>query len=87
VGRFTRYQPIAWSIYSGETVGPSIAGLVSDEVTSVEVVVKGSARAARLAHGAFFYQPQDAAAIADLDALRVTLKDGTSVVKSLNFLG
>jgi hypothetical protein len=86
VGRFARNQPIAWSVYSGETVSPSIAGLVSDEVVSVEVVVKGTERSALLAHGAFFYQPRDATAIADFDGLRVTLKDGTSVVKSLSFL-
>ena len=78
---FSRAQgSIAVALYYGEGVPFTVAGLASDDVKGVSVVVGGQPRAASLENNVFFWQSDSAAVTRDsLDGLRVVQADGTSI--------
>lgn len=78
---FSRAQGnVAVALYYGEGVPFTVAGLASDDVKGVSVVVGGQPRAASLENNVFFWQSDSPAATRDaLDELRVQQADGSSV--------
>jgi hypothetical protein len=78
---FSRAQGnVAVALYFGEGVPFTVAGLASDEVTGVSVVVNGQPRAASLENNVFFWQSDSAAVSRDsLSELRVEQAGGTVI--------
>jgi hypothetical protein len=78
---FSRAQGnVAVALYFGEGVPFTVAGLASDEVKGISVVVNGERRVASLENNVFFWQSDSAAVTRDsLDGLRVVQADGTSI--------
>jgi hypothetical protein len=78
---FSRAQGnVAVTLYYGEGVPFTVAGLASDDVKAVSVVVGGQPRAASLENNVFFWQSDSPAITRDsLDELRVEQADGSSV--------
>jgi hypothetical protein len=78
---FSRAQGnVAAALYYGEGVPFTVAGLASDDVKAVSVVVSGRPQAASLENNVFFWQSDSAAIDRDsLEELRVQQADGSSV--------
>jgi hypothetical protein len=78
---FSRAQGnVAVALYFGEGVPFTVAGLASDEVKGISVLVNGERRVASLENNVFFWQSDSAAVTRDsLDGLRVVQADGTSI--------
>lgn len=78
---FSRAQGnVAVALYFGEGVPFTVAGLASDEVKGVSVVVNGQPRAASLENNVFFWQSDSATVTRDsLNELRVEQAGGSSI--------
>ncbi len=77
---------VRWMIYSGESSPQTVAGLASNTVANVKVVVDGAIEEARLADNLFFWQSEnDAVAREAIEALLVTQSDGAQVRVNLDF--
>lgn len=78
---FSRAQGnVAVALYFGGGVPFTVAGLASDEVTGVTVVVDGQPRAASLKNNVFFWQSDSATVTREsLNELRVEQADGSSI--------
>jgi len=78
---FSRAQgSIAVALYYGERVPFTVAGLASDDVKGVSVVVGGRPRAASLENNVFFWQSASPDVTRDsLEEIRVEQADGSSV--------
>jgi hypothetical protein len=74
---------VQWLNYSGEGMPQTIAGIASDSVNDVKVVVNGEAQTATLSRNSFFWQGAPAVTRDDIDALLVRQSDGEVVQVNL----
>ena len=84
VGSFDDDVPVAVSVYSGAGIPPTIAGLAPDDVTGVDVILKGSRTAAILRNNVVFFEAADAKR-ADIGGLVVHYRTGASRTLSFDF--
>lgn len=72
-------------IYSGEGSPVAIAGLATDDVRSVQVVVNGLPQKAALRDNAFYWQSDEGVTRADVKGLRVRQTGGEVLTVNLDF--